>query len=135
MIVFFYGLFMEEELLIAKNIAPVNKGLAVLPGYALRIGDRATLLPDPAGVCHGVLMDISPSEADDLYGEGSVADYVPETVQVQTREGQTVSALCYNLPADKISGHNAAYATHLLKLAEKLGLPQDYLTQIRAFTE
>ena len=91
MIVFFYGLFMEEELLIAKNIAPVNKGLAVLSGYALRIGDRATLLPDPAGVCHGVLMDIS--------------------------------------------GHNAAYATHLLKLAEKLGLPQDYLTQIRAFTE
>ena len=40
--VFFYGLFMDTELLRAKGVDPVNVRSACIPGFALRIGQRAT---------------------------------------------------------------------------------------------
>lgn len=45
--VFFYGLFMDAELLRSKGAFPVNIRRAGVPGFELRIGERATLLRDP----------------------------------------------------------------------------------------
>jgi hypothetical protein len=44
--VFFYGLFMDAELLRAKGTAPGGIQQASVPGFALRIGQRATLIAD-----------------------------------------------------------------------------------------
>jgi hypothetical protein len=44
--VFFYGPFMDEELLRAKGVQPANPRQACVRGFALRIGERATL-PSP----------------------------------------------------------------------------------------
>lgn len=43
--VFFYGLFMDQQLLEAKGVYPTDIRAAVLEGYALRIGARAALVP------------------------------------------------------------------------------------------
>jgi hypothetical protein len=43
--VFFYGLFMDEELLRAKGVQPRSPRQACIRGFALRIGQRATLVP------------------------------------------------------------------------------------------
>lgn len=42
--VFFYGLYMDEEILKSKNVEPRNKRIAVVYDYKLRIGKMATLL-------------------------------------------------------------------------------------------
>ena len=76
-------------------------------------------------------MDIAPSEATELYAEDSVADYLPEAVIVELMGGTQFEATCYNLPIAKVTGTNKGYAESLLKVANKLGLPDSYIDQIR----
>ena len=69
--VFFYGLFMDEELLRSKGVHPVNVRMAAVPGFELRTGQRATL--QNANACAwGVLMQLTHAEVEQLYSEPSV---------------------------------------------------------------
>ena len=129
--VFFYGMFMDESLLAAKGIAPVEIEPGFVDGFGLRIGERATLFRRPDGRAYGVVMEITPGEAQSLYADQNVADYVPEPVSVELADGTRVEATCYNLPADKVTGTNRDYAASLLNLATKLGFPESYLDEIR----
>ena len=129
--VFFYGLFMDQALLTEKGISPSNATIGYVDGFALRIGERATLLRSAGARSHGVMMNISPDETRKLYADSSVADYVPEPVTVEFSDGSKAEATCYNLPADKISGTNKDYAQSLMEVAGRLGFPDSYLDQIR----
>lgn len=129
--VFFYGLFMDESLLATKGIESFDSNSGFVDGYALRIGERATLVRCPDSRAYGVMMDITPREVADLYAEDSVADYRPEPVTVELMDGTEVEATCYNLPVDKVTGANKDYAKSLLVVAGRLGFPDSYLDQIR----
>lgn len=129
--VFFYGLFMDETLLAAKGIEPSEVNLGVVRGYALRIGERATLTRCQGGRTYGSVMRIAAGEVAELYSEESVADYVPETVTVELMDGARVEASSYILPAGKVSGTNRKYAKSLLALATRLDFPDAYLDEIR----
>ncbi len=129
--VFFYGLFMDESLLASKGISPSRATVGHVDGYGLRIGRRATLVPDESNRAYGVLMTMRADDVRALYSGESVADYVSESVSVVLPDGTLESAVCYNLPQSKLKGPNSQYANSLLTLAGKLGLPSDYLQQIR----
>ena len=70
--VFFYGLFMDQDVLRAKGLAPETLELASVPGFALRIGQRAALVPEVSSRVHGVVMSLTLAELDRLYSEPSV---------------------------------------------------------------
>ena len=129
--VFFYGLFMDERLLAVKGIKPSDVNLGVIHDYALRIGERATLVRRPESQVYGAVMDIAPDEAAELYAEDSVADYLPEPVIVELLDGTRIDAACYILPGDKVTGANRKYAGKLLDVATRLNFPDSYLEQIR----
>jgi hypothetical protein len=129
--VFFYGLFMDVNLLKTKGIRPAEVSVGLVDGYGLRIGERATLVRRPDGRAYGAMMNISPGEATDLYAEDSVADYLPEPITVELMDGTQVEATCYNLPSDQVTGANKGYAESLLEVATTLGFPDSYLDQIR----
>ncbi|MBT8099803.1 MAG: gamma-glutamylcyclotransferase [Gammaproteobacteria bacterium] len=129
--VFFYGLFMDESLLAAKGVRPTESAIAYVDGYGLHIGKRATLLPQKNSRAYGVMMKITSQEVAALYSERSVADYVAEPVVVKLPGKRQVSAVCYNLPAAKLTGTNPEYAAALLTLATELGFPDSYLSHIR----
>ena len=129
--VFFYGLFMDESLLASKGVSPSNATVGYVDGYRLRIGRRATLLPDDASRAYGVLMTLRAEDVRVLYSDQTVADYVSESVSVVLPDGTVEPAVCYNLPGHKLEGANPGYAKALLVLATRLGLPDDYLRQIR----
>jgi hypothetical protein len=129
--VFFYGLFMDESLLALKGINPSRTAMGFVDGYGLRIGRRATLVPDEANRAYGVLMTIRTADVRMLYSDDSVADYVAEPVSVTLPDGTRETAVCYNLPESKLEGTNPGYANALLRLADKLGLSSEYLRQIR----
>lgn len=135
MTVFFYGLFMDESLLASKGVDATEPTIGYVDGYGLHIGERATLLPEPNRRAYGVLMKIAPEDAALLYSEPSVADYVAEPVVVTMPGDIEVSAVCYNLPAEKLVGTNPEYAAALLALATQLGLPESYLEHIRSFDD
>lgn len=129
--VFFYGLFMDESLLASKGVSASKSTVGYVDGYGLRVGRRATLVPDHAHRAYGVLMTLRVADVRALYSDESVADYVSESVSVVLPDGTVESAVCYNLPERKLEGTNPEYANALLILAAKLGLPDDYLQQIR----
>ena len=129
--VFFYGLFMDESLLASKDVRPTESTIGYVDGFSLHIGKRATLLPEANSRAYGVLMKITSEDAAALYSEPSVADYVAEPVVVKLPGNIQVSAVCYNLPAARLTGTNPEYAAALLTLATKLGLPDSYLGHIR----
>ena len=131
MMVFFYGLFMDESLLAAKGICPTESAIGYVDGFGLHIGERATLLPGANSRAYGVLMKITAEDVVALYSEPGVADYIAEPVVVNLPGKPPVPAVCYNLPATKLAGTNPEYAAALLTLATRLGLPDSYLRNIR----
>ena len=129
--VFFYGLFMDEALLARKGVAPANASPGYVDGFAIRIGERATLLKSAGARSYGIMMSVSPDELKELYSDDGVVDYVPEPVTVILSDGSKALAVCYNLPVDRVSGTNKDYADSLLELACRLAFPESYLDQIR----
>lgn len=129
--VFFYGLFMDIELLRTKGAHPENVRLASVTAFALRLGHRATLQPSFNSRVHGVVMDISNTEIDNLYSEPSVRMYRPEAVLVETLNSTFTPALCFNLvePSNNEVA-NEEYAAKLRELAVRLGLPAEYIARI-----
>lgn len=128
---FFYGLFMDPALLHAKGLVPESVALAAVPGLALRIGQRAALVSDPAGRVHGVVMSLTLAELNRLYSEPSVQAYRPEAVLAHLDTGEVIAALCYNLPDPPASGErNPDYVAKLRRVAEKMGLPAPYVASL-----
>jgi hypothetical protein len=130
--VFFYGLFMDEELLRGKGLNPSDGRAASVEGFRLSIGERATLVRSAGSKVYGVVYALTRGEVEALYSEESVSAYRPEEVTAQTSEGREVRALCFNLPAPP-SEHerNPLYASKLRALAERMGLPEEYVASIR----
>ena len=130
MLVFFYGLFMDESVLARKGIEPSEIAPGSVEDFTLRVGDRATLVPQSGSRAYGLVMTLAAEETEALYADDSVSDYLPESVRVELKNGNTVEATCYILPSSQIAGANKEYAAALLKLATELGFPESYLTQI-----
>lgn len=130
--VFFYGLFMDADALKAKGVNPTNIRKASVPGFALRIGQRATLLRNPDGLAHGILMELTHTEVEQLYSEASVRAYRPEAVLCELNDGSRIPALCFNLlEAPRADEANSEYASKLRDLAIRLGFPSSYVDSIQ----
>jgi hypothetical protein len=130
--VFFYGLFMDEQLLISKGVTPTNIRSASLMGFQLRIGKRATLIPDQASRVYGIVMSLTQTDIEQLYSDPSVRAYRPEAVIIQISDDTQLPALCFNLVEPPAADeHNAEYASKLRSLAERLQFPTEYISSIQ----
>jgi hypothetical protein len=122
--VFFYGLFMDAQLLRQAGVNPSNLRRGYVTDFALRIGQRATLVPFPGGRADGMLVALTHFELDQLYGAPGLEAYRPEAVLAHTLEGEAIPALCYNLlQAPEPHERNPEYAERLQSVLESLGFP------------
>ncbi len=128
--VFFYGLFMDVAILSKNGIKPSNPRKGYLSDYTLKIGNRASLIPCKDEIAYGVVMTVDDEAIHQLYAEASVADYIPEEVSVITEANDAIPAICYNLPAESLTGTNELYAQSLYDLAKQVGFPAAYLAKI-----
>ena len=123
---------MDQDLLRAKGLAPVAAELASVSGFALRIGQRAALVPQAASLVHGLVMSLTLAELERLYSEPSVQAYKPQAVLADLASGGTIAALCYNLPQPPpATERNPEYAGKLRSVGQKVGLPPDYVASLR----
>ena len=130
--VFFYGLFMDEALLRAKGLSPLNPRAAYLQDFRLVIGARATLDRREGAKAHGVVYTLTRGEVESLYSDESVGAYRPEVLTARLADGGAERVVCFNLPAPPSEDErNPQYASKLRALAERLGLPADYVASIR----
>jgi hypothetical protein len=131
--VFFYGLFMDDDVLESKGVRGMGSRLGIVRDWSLRIGQRATLAPMPGKAVYGVLMTLSLTDIDRLYAEDSLRMYRPVAVLVETDdpEPSAAAALAYVLPEPPApEERNPEYASVLRRLAELLGLPSEYTSSI-----
>ena len=128
---FFYGLFIDHEILREAGVAPMNPRRAYLEGFALRIGRRATLVPSAGARAYGMLFALTHADIDRLYAAPGLEPYRPEAVLVSTLNGGSLPALCYNLL--ELPGPDEANADYAARLRETLGrleFPSEYITSI-----
>lgn len=126
---------MDEAILTKSGVTPTNPRIGCLKNYALKIGNRASLLPSEGERAYGIVMTVNNETIEGLYTEPSVADYIPETVEVVLDKNELVKATCYNLPTNLLSGTNQSYARALHKLGMAKGLPLEYLSKIKEMTK
>lgn len=129
--VFFYGLFMDEQLLRAKGLAPLEPEPASVDGFAIRIGQRAALVPAPGSRVHGIVVSLTLPDVHALYSEPGVQEYRPHAVLARLAQGETVPAVCYNLSVPPVADtRDTAYAAALRDVGRKVGLPAAYVDSL-----
>jgi len=129
--VFFYGLFMDVDVLRQSGAKPANPRRAFVTGFALRIGRRATLIPSPGNRAFGMLIGLTHAELERLYNAPGLEHYRPEALLAQPLEGIAVPALCYNLlQAPESHEGNPDYTLRLKSVLTKLGFPVDYVASV-----
>lgn len=129
--VFFYGLFMDADVLRMQGFEPTNPRQAEVAEMTLRVGSRATLVPEMSSSTHGVAMDLTHNDIDRLYAEKSVAAYRPEAVVARLPDGTSIAALCFNLPEPPESeNENNDYREKLREVGRKVRLPADYIDRL-----
>ncbi len=129
---FFYGLFMDVQVLREAGTKPSNLRRAYVADFALRIGQRATMVPSRGARAYGMLIALTHAELDRLYSAPGLEVYRPEAVVAHPYEGEAIPALCYNLvQAPEPHERNPEYATRLQGVLENLGFPADYVQSVK----
>ena len=129
--VFFYGLFMDPDVLRANGIEPGVARRAHVDGFALRIGARATLLPSANGCVHGMVYTLAPEAVHALYGKPGLEAYRPEGVLAWIEGDAPVPALCFRLAGTPAAHErNDDYVRQLQAVLARLGFPPDYVESI-----
>jgi hypothetical protein len=122
--VFFYGLYMDEEILKSKNVIPRNKRVAFANDYQLRVGNMATLLRKKDSQAYGLVYSLTHDEIDVLYKKSGLTDYIAESILVELEDGSEIATLCcilLNPPANDES--NPEYFNKLKLCMESYDLP------------
>ena len=128
---FYYGLFMDDDVLRSAGIEVREPRRGFVEGFALRIGERATLISRANERAYGIAYSMPHSDIDKLYGQLGLEDYKPEGVLVNTFNGGSFAALCFNLlEAPDENEKNTAYADKLKAALNKFKFPQEYISQI-----
>jgi len=128
---FFYGLFMDVGILRNSSVVPVNPRKAYVDGFALRIGNRATLVPSAGARAYGMLIALTHPELERLYGAPGLDQYRAEAVLACCLDGDPVPALCYNLLVEpRADERNPDYAVRLQQVLRHLNFPAEYVNSI-----
>ena len=123
--VFFYGLYMDPDVLKAKGVNPRNPRKGVVKGYQLRVGNMATLLKAPTAEAQGIIYALTHDELNRLYWSAGLDAYVAEALLAQTEAHQEIAVLCCNLLVPpEAEEKNPEYLSKLLQCMKKLGLTE-----------
>jgi len=129
---FFYGLFMDAQVLRQAGTEPSNFRRAYVADFELRIGQRATLVPSPGARAYGMLISLTHVELERLYSAPGLEAYRPEAVVAHSFEGEAIPALCYNLvQTPEAHERNPEYAMRLRNVLENLGFPVEYIESVK----
>ena len=134
--VFFYGLFMDFEILREHGLISDRWEVAKLHSYEFQIASWGYLRASDRLCVYGVLVPATHLELTKLYDKSSgvlTAEYFPEPVLVETLEGKWIPALCYVASNPPEGPVNTKYANAMVELAKKLSFPTWYVKHLSSF--
>jgi cation transport regulator ChaC len=134
--VFFYGSYMNADVLREVQLEPERLVPAKLSGFDIVIEPRANLVRSDDRVVYGVCAQATHEELDRLYAHARNVlgeNYLPEPVLVELSDGSFRPALCYLCPQMTPRPAAEDYVDRILVPAERFGFPRWYLERIRSF--
>lgn len=135
---FFYGSYINFNVLNEVNIYPVNWEPARLPGFDIIIKPYANLIESAKDCVYGILCLLTHDELKRLYSHAEEVFhelYQPEAVLINTLNDKWVAALCYichnmeEKPADK------NYIDRIIQPAKEYGFPLWYIEKLESFSK
>lgn len=133
--VFFYGSFINLDVLADVGIAPDTVHTARLDGFDIRIEPLANLVASEEHSVYGILVKATHRELGDLYGQDWVGVYQPEAVVVETSAGGLVPALCYISPRTDTAAPRRDYVERILGPAREYGFPVAYIERLEGWID
>lgn len=130
--VFTYDLLMDDAFLAERGVISTWSSLASVSGFALRIGDSATLIEQPGVTVYGVVKQLDKHDVRTLRNSWRGTRLKPIRVRARTADGSTGAAVSFVQDAERCIGADGAYASRLARLAERLALPSGYVASLRA---
>lgn len=135
--VFFYGSYINFDVLAEVDIFERPYQIAWLPNHKLVISPLANLIKDNTSTAFGIVTKLAHDELERLYVEHAQGKlggtYLPEAVLVYTAENLLMPALTY-ISHDMASGQAANdYIQRILRPAQKYQFPESYLRHIESF--
>jgi hypothetical protein len=132
--VFFYGSFINQDVLKQYGVVLETVEVAKLNGYDIAIQPLATLVPADAHCVYGIVAALTHSEVRKLYSQDWVSGYNPYPVLVETQGGKLIPALCYiSPPAAEPSAPSADYLMKIIAPAQEYRFPDWYVERLRQF--
>lgn len=126
--VFFYGLYMDAEVLSSRGVVPRAPRRAFIEGHSVRLGSKAVLLRAAGKRAYGMLFRLTHDEIDVLYEHtsGYVAEpfvAVPIAESAFAAPVAAISMVHRELPDNWQGGRDTDYAGRWLALTQRLGIP------------
>jgi len=135
--VFFYGSYINLDVLRKAGLVPEIVEIGRLAGFDLIISPRANLVRSDQHAVYGILTQATHRELERLYTEhaqGKLGQlYEPEAVVVEVVAGYLKAAMTYNCSEMKPGTVETAYVDRIYKPAKALGFPEWYLLKIASF--
>jgi hypothetical protein len=133
---FFYGSYMNLDVLREVNLVPAEYAVASLDGWDIEIAPRANLVHSEGQCVWGIVATATHSELGRLYAHardvlGEI--YLPEAVLTRTRTGDYRPALCYICPHMEPRPAEAAYVDRIVAPARRLQFPAWYVERLLSF--
>jgi hypothetical protein len=136
--VFFYGSYMNFDVLREVQLSPDRWEVARLSGFDVRIAPRANLIRSPSASVYGLLATATHDELTRLYAHARDVlgeTYLPEAVLAEALDGGHLRpALCYIAPAMASAPAAPDYVDRILRPARELGFPDWYLDRLASFS-
>jgi AIG2-like family len=133
---FFYGSYMNPDVLAEVDLRPPVFEVARLDGFEITIGPRANLIPSEGAAVYGVLAEATQDELGRLYAHARDVlgeSYLPEAVLVQTRDLKWRPALCYIAAEMERRPPEAAYVGRIVAAAKRFAFPRWYVDKLAGF--
>ena len=130
--VFFYGSFINLDVLKQAGLEPDGFRVARLHAWDIHIGPLATLIPKDNAVVYGIVVACTHAELDRLYAQDWAGAYLPEAVLVEV-EAAFVPTLTYVKWELETSPPTPEYVERIAGPGEKIGFPKWYIEHIRSF--
>jgi Gamma-glutamyl cyclotransferase, AIG2-like len=130
---FFYGSFMNMEVLRQGGFVPEQYEVAKLNGFDIVIRPLATLVRSDQHCVYGIVASGTHDQLRRLYGQDWVGTYLPEPVLVETLDGKWRPAFCYIAPASESRPATHEYIDRIIGPAKHYGFPPWYIGRLERF--
>ncbi len=133
---FFYGSYMNLDVLKEVDYLPERYEVARLSGYDIRIQPLANLVRSDKDTVYGIVAPGTHEQLARLYAHAKDVlggTYLPHPVLVQTLDGKWLPALCYIAPSMDSRPAAGDYVDRIVGPARRYGFPKWYIDRLESF--